>query len=180
MPPGVYWKRVKANAPYRDPEWLRRRYLEDLQSTRQIAIECEADTKTIAYWLRKFGIPIRSVSESQLGSLGNNWKGGISATTWRRVAFEAHGNRCQVCGKTGKLDVHHKDRNQKNNVPENLMVLCRPCHKDIHFAEDPLTHEKMRFSALGNTNAKRKVNQSAYPGSERHPETAEVGQDPAR
>lgn len=39
---------------------------------------------------------------------------------------------CEICGKTGRLDVHHKDKNTSNNSVENLMVVCRSCHNRIH------------------------------------------------
>lgn len=40
--------------------------------------------------------------------------------------------RCLICGKTGKVDVHHKDNDYKNNNLENLMYLCRSCHMKEH------------------------------------------------
>lgn len=43
---------------------------------------------------------------------------------------------CQICGeKRGiggrRLDVHHLDRNEKNHVLTNLIVLCHQCHHFI-------------------------------------------------
>jgi 5-methylcytosine-specific restriction endonuclease McrA len=34
---------------------------------------------------------------------------------------------CEKCPAPG-IDRHHRDGNPGNNVPENLMVLCRRCH----------------------------------------------------
>ena len=40
---------------------------------------------------------------------------------------------CEICGKReGRLDVHHKDGNWKNNSSENLMIVCRSCHQKLH------------------------------------------------
>ena len=39
---------------------------------------------------------------------------------------------CEVCGKTGKLDVHHIDGDYQNNETNNLKVLCRSCHSKEH------------------------------------------------
>ena len=41
-------------------------------------------------------------------------------------------SECELCGKSGRLDVHHKDFDEQNNDPENLQVLCRSCHMKIH------------------------------------------------
>ena len=41
-------------------------------------------------------------------------------------------DKCQICGKDGKLDVHHIDGNYQNNTIGNLMILCRSCHMKIH------------------------------------------------
>lgn len=161
MPPGVYWQTAKAGALYRDRDWLNRAYWVEMKNLNQIAEICGADNKTLWYWMKKFGIKTRNCSEAQIGQLGNNWKGGISEKTWKRVAYETYGRKCMVCGTTeGRIDVHHKDRNHQNNVPENLMVLCRPCHKDLHFREDPEIRVRMSISAMGNTNGfKKKVMQ---------------------
>lgn len=43
-----------------------------------------------------------------------------------------HKTECEICGKQGNLDVHHKDENPNNNEPDNLQVLCRSCHMKIH------------------------------------------------
>ena len=40
--------------------------------------------------------------------------------------------KCEICGSTQKLDVHHKDENASNNALDNLQVLCRSCHMKIH------------------------------------------------
>ncbi len=48
---------------------------------------------------------------------------------------------CQICGATDlRIEVHHIDFNEKNNVMNNLIVLCRICHAAITFlskSKDP-------------------------------------------
>lgn len=39
---------------------------------------------------------------------------------------------CEICGKKGKMDIHHKDCNPHNNDLSNLQILCRSCHMKIH------------------------------------------------
>jgi hypothetical protein len=41
-------------------------------------------------------------------------------------------DHCFFCKKTDKLDIHHIDKDTKNNSKENLMLLCRGCHKKLH------------------------------------------------
>ena len=41
-------------------------------------------------------------------------------------------NECFNCGVEVKLEVHHIDKNYKNNKLENLKVLCSPCHRKYH------------------------------------------------
>lgn len=60
------------------------------------------------------------------------WQGGIRNDYYRRVAFQAHGEICNRCGDTDGLEVHHIDRNRRNNRPDNLEVLCRKCHANEH------------------------------------------------
>lgn len=39
---------------------------------------------------------------------------------------------CKIVG-AHQLDTHHKDGNNKNNDPANLITLCKNCHADLHF-----------------------------------------------
>jgi len=39
---------------------------------------------------------------------------------------------CEYNEEIGRLQVHHKDKNRKNNNINNLQVLCRPCHLKKH------------------------------------------------
>lgn len=41
------------------------------------------------------------------------------------------GGVCFVCGAVGKLDVHHVNRDKKNNSMLNLVAVCRTCHRKL-------------------------------------------------
>jgi 5-methylcytosine-specific restriction endonuclease McrA len=41
-------------------------------------------------------------------------------------------SKCEECGASTKLCVHHIDKDKCNNVFENLVVLCYPCHRQKH------------------------------------------------
>jgi len=58
-----------------------------------------------------------------------------------KLALERDDYKCQLCGKTEGLNVHHLDgdgekhrgkKGNNNSALENLITLCIQCHKDIH------------------------------------------------
>ena len=67
----------------------------------------------------------------------NNWKGGVM---YRHLVTI---DKCEKCGSTENLLVHHKDFNHSNNEICNLMVLCKRCHQNLHSIRD----EKGRFTS---------------------------------
>ena len=56
--------------------------------------------------------------------------------------------KCQYCGKTKNLHIHHKDANRENNTQENLVVLCQTCHGITHRKLNYLNSKVRRFSAV--------------------------------
>jgi hypothetical protein len=51
----------------------------------------------------------------------------------RDERVKAAGNRCQVCNRAEKLNVHHRTYERiGNEIPDDLIVLCEPCHKLFH------------------------------------------------
>ena len=50
----------------------------------------------------------------------------------KRYAY-LRGNKCQECGVTENLDLHHRDGNPVNNDISNLMTLCDSCHTKWHW-----------------------------------------------
>jgi len=61
----------------------------------------------------------------------SNWKGGVDSGVARRRKAEV--DACELCSFQGFLEVHHIDKNTKNNTPKNLVKVCRNCHKKLHF-----------------------------------------------
>ena len=55
---------------------------------------------------------------------------GLSATEAKRIRDEV--GACQECGSTGRLDIHHRDRDKRNQERSNLAVLCHRCHMQEH------------------------------------------------
>ncbi len=72
-------------------------------------------------------------ARDQAGDKNNNWRGGVAPSSYQRIAFDAHGRKCNVDGCTDSdLVVHHRDENRKNNAAGNLEVLCKRHHQLHH------------------------------------------------
>jgi 5-methylcytosine-specific restriction endonuclease McrA len=58
----------------------------------------------------------------------------------RREILERDGWRCQRCGCSKNLDVHHMTRRSAlgDDAETNLIVLCRECHEMLHRSADGL------------------------------------------
>lgn len=41
-------------------------------------------------------------------------------------------SKCEICGSTKSIDIHHKDGDYTNNDLSNLQVICRSCHMKEH------------------------------------------------
>jgi 5-methylcytosine-specific restriction endonuclease McrA len=54
----------------------------------------------------------------------------------RRLILERDGWRCQECGSSKNLDVHHIRRRSAlgDDAETNLITLCRECHQILHGA----------------------------------------------
>lgn len=50
-----------------------------------------------------------------------------AAEFWLKYLSEG----CKKCGTHKNLTLHHIDRNNKNNKPENLVILCRRHHTEV-------------------------------------------------
>ncbi|MTI84260.1 MAG: HNH endonuclease [Firmicutes bacterium] len=60
-----------------------------------------------------------------------HYRSGIGWPKVRKETIRARGGRCEDCGSTEGLEVHHKV-NPRINEDENLEVLCKHCHGKKH------------------------------------------------
>ena len=45
---------------------------------------------------------------------------------------------CSICKNESPCDIHHINKNRKDNSLQNLIVVCKSCHKRIHEIEKAL------------------------------------------
>lgn len=65
------------------------------------------------------------------GEKNSNWKGGISYNYYASKKKEV--KSCEICGVYDKhLEIHHIDKNRKNNLLNNLIKCCINCHNIFH------------------------------------------------
>ena len=57
-------------------------------------------------------------------------------TSRQRARHMLPQSSCELCGKNGYTEVHHKDKNPLNNDPSNLMRLCKSCHRKQHAVKE--------------------------------------------
>lgn len=60
-------------------------------------------------------------------------------SSYHRLARKHLKECCEFCGSTEHLDVHHLDKNIKNNLPSNLVTLCHSCHMKLHWQQRRLS-----------------------------------------
>ena len=74
------------------------------------------------------------------GAGNPQWQGGKSLEPYapgfvkvlKRRILARDQYRCRACGGDSSLVVHHVDSCKANHAEENLIVLCRPCHRKLH------------------------------------------------
>src|SRR5436853_6213359 len=71
-----------------------------------------------ASWLMK-------VRANQVGEASPAWKGGTNSHYYRKFLKES----CEHCDSSGRLTIHHRDKDHSNNDLSNLATLCYSCHR---------------------------------------------------
>jgi hypothetical protein len=60
----------------------------------------------------------------------------LKSKKWRdfkNALLKARGNCCEKCGQVKPLDAHHMTYKRLfNELPEDILLVCRPCHQKIH------------------------------------------------
>lgn len=76
--------------------------------------------------------------------------GNRKGTYYINVAFRTYKSKCTMCGLEEEccLEVHHIDKNRKNNESDNLIILCANCHSRIHRGDYRITKELLNNREL--------------------------------
>ena len=99
---------------------------------------------------------------------------------------------CEECGASESLQLHHEDRNWRNNKPSNLRTLCTGCHMRHHHAHGDITTKKPKppckacgkpsyraSEALCNTCRTRKRRGTLAPDESKNCDTAGMASCPS-
>ena len=111
------------------------RLWEEGDSCPVVAKKVGSTEMTIRKWLMGLGKYERRYSS---GKNRYNWKDAPKRRRKppRKAILADHESKCDNCGYDGHpeiLEVHHKDRNKRNDEPQNLGLLCPNCHAELHF-----------------------------------------------
>lgn len=116
--------------------WLPRKaeivelYANGDQSQAQMAQRYGVTLAGLQKALARLGIAPKS--RGRAGAANGRFKDGTQSTAYRSMVDKTHCNRC---GTTETLLIHHRDGVHTNNTPDNLEVLCSPCHTSHHKQE---------------------------------------------
>ena len=77
------------------------------------------------------------------GEKNPNFKAGWD---WLKAEIKRTVNikNCEICGSAKNIELHHKDFNRKNNVRDNIAIVCKSCHSKIHNKIKNITKLKRR------------------------------------
>lgn len=81
---------------------------------------------------------------------GKSYQEGAQKDFHNTKAYILHrdNHECQICSRSGiPLEIHHivARRDQGTNIPENLITLCKDCHKKVTNGELKITKEVRSF-----------------------------------
>ena len=118
-------------------------YYVDKLSKREISAKYLISYKTLVKLFDKWGWQSRThIEQSTLHN--KTYKAGKNLGKqnknyhyiYSKVAFDYYDAECMECRYSkikSVLEIHHIDGDRSNNEPENLMILCPTCHKELHY-----------------------------------------------
>lgn len=123
----------------RGREWLRNEYVSKAKSIYQIARENNVYHEYVRRKLHELDIPLRNEwwinRDNYTEPTRDAYDYGPKWDEIKSIAQTRDDNRCQDCGSTKNLHVHHIipfrtfDSREEANKLDNLLTLCATCHK---------------------------------------------------
>lgn len=96
-------------------------------SQAQVASYYDVSQTAITKVLRRLGVA--SNGRGRRGMLNGRYKDGTASTAYRQMIEK---DKCETCGATDNLVVHHKNGDHQDNHLKNLQILCDSCHNRHH------------------------------------------------
>jgi hypothetical protein len=108
-------------------------------------IPCEVCGKPILSGLNKKTCSRSCANKNRTGIKYNSHRFRDKVVTYKRLKIRLLNQRGKVCERCGYtkfeiLQVHHKDKNKKNNNIDNLELICPNCHFEEHYLEKSWLH----------------------------------------
>ena len=151
-------KRMKGRPSYKRTEWHRKNLSEKLKGRQQRGVGWhhseETKRKMARHWTpeRKAAKRLEqqliyedydnrlAIALALTGKKNPNYQHGLGSSRYGpgygakyAKLLKSQKGKCEHCGKANcALDLHHKDFGRTNHLPDNLLCVCRSCHKLIH------------------------------------------------
>lgn len=86
---------------------------------------------------KKLAAKEKEIHEKFVYSLGSiSYQEYLRSSHWqtiRELKLAKGKNECEVCGSNSQLQMHHKTYKRRGKeLPEDLVILCKPCHQKFH------------------------------------------------
>lgn len=115
-------------------------YCETCRKKRNVEINMQSKKRKIP--TTEIGVGSGNTTRNKSHYNHPSYKTGIQA--YRNIYKEYHKEiRCELCGSTKFLCIHHIDENRHNNDINNLQCLCKKCHQNYHIKRN----KKGQFTA---------------------------------
>jgi transcriptional regulator with XRE-family HTH domain len=118
---------------YTDKSWLKKKYLVEGKTQKQIARVCGVSDVTIGNWLDKFDIPTITII-GKSGEEHPRWSEEYDRRPqeWFDLRDEllAESDKCEYCGNSGNIHIHHIEPVYLGGdvIDNEFVALCERCH----------------------------------------------------
>ena len=131
-------------------------FIKSILPVTEISVEAAAfDIQKIKPWRAQETALAGSLALKDPNIQGADYQNGVQKDFWnvREYVLYRDGHICQHCGKSNTiLNVHHiESRQTGGNSPDNLITLCKKCHKAYHNGKIQLSVKKHKTTFKAET-----------------------------